>query len=523
MKTHFCSTLSFLIAATVFGQAPHTVGTIPGGNSIFYSTASLLNDGGTLTCANDVGAITLVRTNVEGVVQWTRKVQFDPMMYNLDPLACGEWVNGDLFVFGTYAGTGTFNAYFVFRLDPQGGVIWGRHYDLDSFAGGEYYTSSAVARANGHLMLNIAQFTTMMLAEIDASGDVLSIKSYAFDDEKCPGLGCIPTFDDGTVLCGKDSSDQCLVRLSATGDVIWAHTYENNDYTHARDLLQTADGGFLVCGSHSAMYGGFGEMAFAMKLDANGDVIWHRTYTASFDMAGLYRFEKVVQLPDGGFAFFSEDYTHQMLVVTDGDGTPISSRATSIPGSEMNMSHEELLGVHSGLLRLAGYMTIVEDAVGTNYFLDRALAIDGTADCMAVEVNVTMETTAAPTTPDPDLFIGTPTITVGPMDITSVDGTCAATDICELFTGMAVPVVPSTNLELLPNVVLSGDPIRLELEPTDAAAITVLDAAGRIVNVHIEPATPSTRIPTLGLAPGRYMLRVDLRVGAPVFRPFVVE
>ncbi len=88
-----------------------------------------------------------------------------------------------------------------------------------------------------------------------------------------------------------------IVRLSATGALIWQYEYNGGLVETARSVVPTADGGFAVAGS-STSSGAGSEDVWVMKIDAAGVIQWQKTLGgADNDQA-----EQIIELDDGSFA-----------------------------------------------------------------------------------------------------------------------------------------------------------------------------------------------------------------------------
>ena len=71
------------------------------------------------------------------------------------------------------------------------------------------------------------------------------------------------------------------MKLDANGNVTWQKTYggsSGDDCAHS--IQQTSDGGFIVAGATSS-YGAGSFDYWVLKLDANGNIIWQKTYGGS--------------------------------------------------------------------------------------------------------------------------------------------------------------------------------------------------------------------------------------------------
>ncbi len=89
-------------------------------------------------------------------------------------------------------------------------------------------------------------------------------------------------------------SDKCKVRVdhlnadikhTVAGEVEWMRTYGGSSYEEIKKVIQTNDGGFLLVGNTSSDDGdfpkkntGISEDCLILKLDANGNIEWSKTY-----------------------------------------------------------------------------------------------------------------------------------------------------------------------------------------------------------------------------------------------------
>ncbi|MCC6012538.1 hypothetical protein LM594_06185, partial [Candidatus Caldipriscus sp.] len=138
------------------------------------------------------------------------------------------------------------------------------------------------------------------------------------------------TSDGGYIVaCGTDSlgvgfSDAFLVKTDANGNIIWAKTYGGTGYDWASSVQQTSDGGYIVAGWTSSFSAGISD-AFLIKTDADGNIIWAKTYGGT-DWDYAY---SVQQTSDGGYILagvtwsFGAGLDDIFLIKTDADGNII--------------------------------------------------------------------------------------------------------------------------------------------------------------------------------------------------------
>lgn len=113
----------------------------------------------------------------------------------------------------------------------------------------------------------------------------------------------INTADGGFAMCGykttlTDPGDAYYMKIDANGNQLWQFTYGGTGNERAQDIIQTADGGYAICGYTSSGTGAQGFNSFLLKLDANGGQTWSMKYGGNgFDDANSVK----EVLPSGDF------------------------------------------------------------------------------------------------------------------------------------------------------------------------------------------------------------------------------
>jgi gliding motility-associated-like protein len=102
---------------------------------------------------------------------------------------------------------------------------------------------------------------------------------------------------DNSMLAGQGAQDVWIVKISATGTLLWQKLYGTSNYDDFNGIVEMPDGGFMV--ACSAFGGGEGNKsealgntdAWVLKLDANGNLVWEKSYgTAAADRtSALYK------------------------------------------------------------------------------------------------------------------------------------------------------------------------------------------------------------------------------------------
>jgi len=188
----------------------------------------------------------------------------------------------------------------VFRLDAGGGLVWqkaygpGVAYDVRPMPDGGFVVVGATT-AFGAAGLDA------WVLRLDAQGNILWQRRYGGGGSDV-GYSVRVTSDGGFVVAGFTTSfgagsyDAWVLRLDASGNVLWQRAYGGGLQDWADSVDLTPDGGFVVAGYTESLGAGQNDV-WVLKLDASGNVQWTATYG---DTADDYAYA-VQALPDGGF------------------------------------------------------------------------------------------------------------------------------------------------------------------------------------------------------------------------------
>ncbi len=142
------------------------------------------------------------------------------------------------------------------------------------------------------------------VVKLDVSGNLQWTKSIggSHSDE---GYSIIQTKDGGYAITGETRSvadtangDVYVVKLSASGNIMWTKTIGGRGEDAGNSIVQTLDGGFAIAGETYS----FGDTAYGdvyvIKLDSAGNIKWTKT------IGGIYRdlAYSIIQTNDAGYA-----------------------------------------------------------------------------------------------------------------------------------------------------------------------------------------------------------------------------
>jgi hypothetical protein len=202
-------------------------------------------------------------------------------------------------------------------------------------------------------------------------GDTLWTSTYTpcdWEDSYCRSVQ--QTDDGGYILCGNTRCvhagfDAYIVKTDAVGDTVWTRVYGGDDYDYAYWAEQTGGGGYIVAGYTRSFGLAGGYDAWLLRLDANGDTLWTKTYGGE-DTDYCYSLD---QTSDGGFVLgavtknFGAGSYDVWLVKTDANGDTLWTR--TFGGLESDYVREVHQTADGGYM-MAGYTSSM--GAGSNDF-----------------------------------------------------------------------------------------------------------------------------------------------------------
>jgi hypothetical protein len=139
------------------------------------------------------------------------------------------------------------------------------------------------------------------LVKTDSEGEMQWNKKYGGTDESDQCMSVIQTSEAGYILAGSTSSfdmgDARLIWTDSVGNVMWSKTYGGEGCELAYVIIQSTDGGYVFAGSTNS-YGNGGMDFWLVKIDANGNLQWNKTYGGN----RYEEFPSLIETSDGGYA-----------------------------------------------------------------------------------------------------------------------------------------------------------------------------------------------------------------------------
>jgi uncharacterized delta-60 repeat protein len=270
--------------------------------------------------------ILLIKTDANGNIQWAKTYGGT----NDDRASSVQQTSGGGYIVAGYTnsfGAGNYD-FFLIKTDANGNLQWAKTYGgtSDDRASSVQQTSGGGYIVAGYTNSFGAGNYDFFLIKTDANGNIIWAKTYGGTSDDY-AYSVQQTSDGGYILAGYTRSfsvgsyDIFLIKTDVNGNVIWAKTYGETGGDYAFSVRQTSDGGYIVAGYTYSFGAGYYDI-FLVKIDANGNIIWAKTYGGTNqDFA-----RSVQQTSDGGYIVagytrsFGAGYYDIFLIKTDANG-----------------------------------------------------------------------------------------------------------------------------------------------------------------------------------------------------------
>jgi hypothetical protein len=279
----------------------------------------------------------LLRINSTGTVLWSKTYgdTGDDQGKEIIPTSDGNYL-----LAGRSNGPGTADYDgLLIKIDPAGNELWKKF-----LGGTGYETIRSVAECSDGGFAFTGQTTTwgsgngdIWLAKTNSTGDLTWSKTFGgtnIDD----GNGLVVNSDGSIVLTAETNSfgsglmDVQVLKTDDQGNQVWNKFYGGTNKDVSKTIVKTTDGGYFV-GCISRSFGWINPEMWLLKLDASGDLMWSRNY-GSWDHEHCH---SAKQTSDGGYIALGHTKSYGpfvkiMLVKLDQFGTtdvPFISSANS--------------------------------------------------------------------------------------------------------------------------------------------------------------------------------------------------
>jgi len=199
-----------------------------------------------------------------------------------------------------------------------------------------------------------------MLVRTDADNEILWQGDYYRGPWPDLGVAGVQTDDGCFVIAGvtttmEEGQQNWIFKVDDEGEIVWDKSLgtDYNDWTY--DMMQTADGGFLLVGYVDSL-NGTGTVVSVFRTDAEGSEIWNRQYGE----AGAGMAEAQIETDNGDFLIIGpiEDaeagvYAAPFMMRIDSEGSELWMKLFS--GQPGNCYPLDMVEVSDGNIVMTGY------------------------------------------------------------------------------------------------------------------------------------------------------------------------
>lgn len=398
-------------------------------------------------------------------------------------------------------GTGDRDIYLV-RTDAHGDTVWTRTYGRPGMDAG---TEVELTADGGAIFCGLSGEGSVV-TKVSALGAVewstdLPDRAYALV-EASQGDHLVV----GMTWLGGADYDMFATRLTAAGTQVWTHTYGTFEGSvaladDAHDVAATADGGFVLFGSGRYSFSlGMPSDHFLVRIDAEGDTLWTRTYGGPGNESGFSEEE----LDNGGFILLGNsnhggDYVYDVILVDEHGAVEWSRTLDGEGGADEGY---EIRQTPDGGFAFAGRIVDADTEQSSAYLVK----MTETGDTAWTRTFRQGQATGLDLTTDGGYaIIGfTASQGAGMNDIYLIK-----TDVSGTIVGQGEPVPhKGPGLTIFPNPVSERSCIRFLDRTGPDAVLEVVDPAGRIVRAIRIGATDSYWLDRRDLPAGCYRVMV---------------
>jgi len=183
------------------------------------------------------------------------------------------------------SGRGSEPDMYLIKTDADGNEIWSR-----TFGGSKSEIGHCVnqTKDGGYIIAGAAWHygdlisggnSDVYVVKTDSMGNETWSRQYGGDDQESAG-DVQQTSDGGFIIVGnarsygaddKKEPDVYLIRLDTEGQEIWMKTFGGTEYDYGYGVIQTSDGGYVICGKTQS-FGDANYDLLLIKTDEQGNV-----------------------------------------------------------------------------------------------------------------------------------------------------------------------------------------------------------------------------------------------------------
>ncbi|MRT17866.1 T9SS type A sorting domain-containing protein [Vitellibacter sp. q18] len=264
----------------------------------------------------------LLRLDASGSLLWEKSFGGSGEDYAHEIIPAND--GGFLIAGHTFSNNGDVTAnngmgdFWVIKINDGGNLLWQKNYGGSD----DDLATGIAATPDGYIIAGQSSSSNGDVSQNNGEADVWTVKinnSGVLQWEKSTGgslndfgNAIIVTADGGFAVAGGSNSndgdisgnhgevDYLVLKFDSTGTLQWQKSLGGSADEISQNLAQTADGGFIVCGSSrssdgdvSVYYGTY--TAWLIKLNPEGDLSWEKSFGSTVvDFSFAYSVEELL-------------------------------------------------------------------------------------------------------------------------------------------------------------------------------------------------------------------------------------
>jgi M6 family metalloprotease-like protein len=238
----------------------------------------------------------LIKTDARGNEEWNRT--FGGSSSDVGESAQQTRDGGYIIAGNTYSFGAGMEDVWLIKTDATGNEQWNRTFGATS---DDWAYSVQQTSDGGYIMTGFTWiYQNIWLIKTDSMGIEQWSRAY-WASGYGPGNSVRQTSDNGFIIAGSiwlvpgGNYDAWLIKTDSAGNEEWNHHYGGIDDDGSQSVQQTADGGYILAGTTE--FYSVGDQIWLIKIDADGNRIWDRTFGGSGADCGSF----VAQTDDAGY------------------------------------------------------------------------------------------------------------------------------------------------------------------------------------------------------------------------------
>ena len=331
--------------------------------------------GNTMSFGNGSTDIYLIKTDLSGNEQWTKTFGGTGIE---DGSAVQQTTDGGYIIIGSTSsfGNGGGDVYLI-KTNSNGVEQWSKTFGgssgesgysgLQTIDGGYIACGRTLSFGNGS--------ADVFLVKTDSSG--VEQWSKTFGGSGYDVCWSIQQTNNGGYIISGDShvggvgQNIYLIKTDANGIEEWSKTFSEGN--EGNSVQQTTDGGYIITGdtySSNSLYGGY-EAAYLIKTDANGVEEWSKSFAGIYSVDSIFSNYgsgwSVQQTNDGGYIITGGTYSYfyggydVYLIKTDNNGNVTSTFNIPLNPNRKLQNTVDLLGRETKPQKNITFIEIYDD------------------------------------------------------------------------------------------------------------------------------------------------------------------